>query len=133
MIHLTIRNDMEVSQFYNYQRLRPLKVELGGGGNSFLFLDFKRLNFWGGGDFLLEGWRYPPPNQLKILPGSIKSFTLKENYIGSLVSEILRYRQNNCILYIIGLSKGLYYHLNILDILNIFDIFVKKKLRGICD
>ena len=58
-------------------------------------LSFKRKEkiFFGGGDhFLFWGWRYPPRFFLKTFPGSIRSFTVKENNISSAVSEILRYR-----------------------------------------
>ena len=43
--------------------------------------------FWGGG-ILLGGLTYSPPKYLKTFPGHIRSFTAKENHIGSAVSEI---------------------------------------------
>ena len=39
-------------------------------------------------------------------PGPMRSYPVKENLIGSAVSEILRNRQKNLLLYIIGLKIG---------------------------
>ena len=41
---------------------------------------------------------------LKTFPGPIRSFTVKENHICSAVRKILRYKQKNVLLYIIGLA-----------------------------
>ena len=39
-------------------------------------------------------------NSFKTFPGPIRSFTVKENYIGSAVSEIPRYRQKKAYYFI---------------------------------
>ena len=74
------------------------------------------------GRFLLGGWRYLPPKSL--YQRHIRSFTIKENHIGPVVSEILRYkhtdRQTSCYFYI----KNIYgmFYLNALR----FFFFVKS-------
>ena len=75
---------------------------LVGGTHPPILVFFKKENFkklgWGGKFFLgaisLNSWWYSHSNWYK--PSQdLGSYTVKQNHIGSVVSEILRYRQTN--------------------------------------
>ena len=59
--------------------------------------------FWLGA-FSLGRVVLPSPRIVIFFPGPIRSYTVKENHIGSVVNEILRYRQT---------ENLLFYHMNI--------------------
>ena len=50
--------------------------------------------FLAGREFL-GGWWYLPPKQLKTYPGHMRSYIVRESHIGSVVSEIVLYRQTS--------------------------------------
>ena len=47
------------------------------------------------GEFILRGWWYPPSKQLLIVSIPMIGYIVKEYHIGSVVSEILLYRQTD--------------------------------------
>ncbi len=46
------------------------------------------------GLFQLEGWRYPPKTVIN-LSRTYESYTVKENHIGAVIREVLRYRDTH--------------------------------------
>ena len=92
---------------------RNLQGNLGEWRKSTLYFQFifivkEKQNLGVGrelfqGRFLFGWWTYLFRKQLKTFLGPVRSYAVKETHFGSAVSEILSYRQNSLLLYIIGL------------------------------
>ena len=100
-------------------------------GCALYFFDFWRL--------LWEGVSTLPPKDLTF-PGPMRSYTVKENHIGSAVSEILRYRQKklanlwnriNTIIIFNPLMKLIYLLISNLKV-NLLFTCIDRKYNKVC-